>query len=238
MENEPLVVESKQVSGPTLGFWGKLAGIFTSPNRTFQELDKRPAWITPFLIMLVIAVLSVSLLMPLIMQNTIKEMSKNQEVTQQQIEMMARVLPISTVGSAILMIPVWLFALSGILYLVGSVILGGDTTFKKLLAINSWSMLIMGLSSIVTVPLALVRQNMFISLSLSLILPTESIGSRLFVLLSQFNFFTIWYLIVLAIGFGTVYKFTTGKAITAMAVLWVIWVAFVVAIGGFGGAGA
>jgi hypothetical protein len=234
MEGAEQAVVTGEV-GFDMGFWGRLGNIFGNPAKAFEAINNRPTWLVPFLIIIAVTIISAAFILPLIVQNTIDEVSKNPEVTQEQIEMISKFIPVSAIGGSLLMMAVWLFGLSGILYFVGSVILGGDSRFKKVLAVNSWSMLIVSLSSVVTVPLMLIKQNMYTSLSLAMVLPPEALGSRAFVLLSQINFFSIWYLAVLAVGFGVVYGMSTRKAMTSIAILWVIWVAFMVAIGGLGG---
>lgn len=222
-------------AAPIMGFWGRLGNILGNPKRAFEAIENKPTWLVPFLITIVVTIISAALLLPLIVQSTVEEVSRNPEVTQEQVEMMSKFIPVSAFGGSILLMAVWLFALSGVLYFVGSVILGGDSRFKKVLAVNSWSMMIIALSSLVTLPIMLIKQSMYTSLSLAMILPPDAVGSRIYVFLAQINFFSIWYLIVLAVGFGVVYRMSTKKAMTTIAVMWVIWIAFMVAIGGLTG---
>ncbi len=48
--------------------------------------------------------------------------------------------------------------------------------------------------------------------------------------LAKFDLFTIWMIVLLIIGFSVIYKFTQGKAATAVVGLWVIWIFISIAL--------
>jgi len=232
---EDQVPGTSEGSNPALGFAGKLINIFTSPTKTFQELDQRPTWIIPFLIMVIITLATVLLTLPIIIKMAVDEIAKNPEASQEQIQIVVKTLPFTIPSIAVLWIVVWFFAFAGILYLVGTLFLGGDSTFKKILSVQSWSSLIIGLSSIVTIPIVMAKESVLVSLSLALLLPTDAIGTKLHALLSQIDFFNIWYLATMTLGFSTIYKFSVKKSAVTMVILWAIWIAISVIRAGLTG---
>ena len=142
-----------------------------------------------------------------------------------QMQMAMKTIPIGIFGTAFFMVIVWFFLFTAIYYLIGSVFLGGDSSFKKLLSVQAWSSFIIMVSSIIRVPLIRAKDSALVSLSPAMLLPSDLVGSKLFTMLSQIDFFIIWYLIVFGMGFSYIYRFSKVKSYTAIAICWIIWVA-------------
>jgi ABC-type multidrug transport system permease subunit len=237
MEGNDQAVAANEAA-PVLGFWGKLGNIFGSPQKTFEALSAKPTWIGPLLIFLAIAILLTQLSLPVIMEAQKEKILSNPDISEEQREAMEPYFVVNTsarlrtLGGQVVITPIIFLVLAGIFYLVGSIFLGGDTTYKKVLAVVSWSWLIFTLATIVTMTLTMIKGDMNISLSLALLLSADAMGTKLHTFLSKFDFFTIWFLAVFATGFGVIYRFTTAKAYTAVGILWAIWIALSVALSG------
>ncbi len=234
--NDQAVVANE--AAPVLGFWSKLINVFTSPKKAFESLESKPSWVGPLLIFIAIIIIFTQLSLPIIMEAQKEKILSNPNISEEQREAMEPYFVVNAsarlkaLGGQIIVTPLLFFALAGIFYLVGSIFLGGDTTYKKVLAVVSWSWLIFILSTVITMTLAMIKGNMNISLSLALLLSADAIGTKLHAFLSKFDFFTIWFLAVFATGFGIIYRFTTAKAYTAVGILWAIWIALSVALSG------
>jgi len=73
-----------------------------------------------------------------------------------------------------------------------------------------------------------------VTTSLAILLPTPQVGESktlLYRLLSRFDIFTIWTLVLWIIGLAVVYKFSTKKSATMVLTLWAIYIVLVVALG-------
>lgn len=238
MESEIQAPEAREESGHGLGFGGKLINIFTNPTKTFQELDQRPAWIAPVILSILIMAILTQISLPVIMEGQKEKILSNPSFTDEQRAMMEQYFVLNTgtrikaAATQIIATPIVYLIFAGIFYLVGSVFLGGDTNYKKVLSLTSWSWLILTLYAIVTIPIAISKGSMDISLSPALLLSADAIGTKFHTFLSKLDFFTIWFLAVFATGFGYIYKFSTAKAYTAVGVLWAIWIALSVALSG------
>lgn len=235
--NDQAVVANE--AAPVLGFWGRLGNIFGNPRKTFEAIDQEPSWIVPLLIIVLLTIFSTQLIFPIIMTTQLENLRSNPNIPPEQLEVIenrfaenVNTQRIFTLVSQIIVTPIIFLALAGIFYLVGTIVLGGDTSYKKVLSILSWSMCIFILSTIITIPLIIAKGNMNVSLSLALLLSADAIGTKLHTFLSKFDFFTIWFLAVFATGFGIIYRFTTAKAYTAVGILWAIWIALSVALSG------
>lgn len=238
MEGAEQAVVTGEV-GFDMGFWGRLGNIFGNPTRAFEAIDNRPTWVVPLIIAILVTVVFTQLTFPILMETQLERLRSNPNIPAERLEIIEdqfaeniQTQRIVTLVSQIIATPIIYLFFAGIFYLVGTLILGGDTSYKRVLSVWSWSALILTVSAIVGFLLAMVKGSMGVSLSLALLLPAESTGTRLHTLLSNFDFFVIWFLIVLATGFGIIYKFSKAKAFTAVGIMWAVWIILSVALSG------
>lgn len=208
----------------------KIIGIFTSPAKAFASIDLKPTFILPLLIMIVI-----SLLFAYTARDVIKEegferqeqIMQERGMDQEQIDqamaqgekMMAYTMPVFAVlGTIVLLIVV-----GGVFLFVGNVVLGGKTTYKKVLSVTAWSWLILSLYSLVMLPLVLAKHSMNVTFSLATFLSADAKGTFLYGLLSKIDIFYIWWIAVYSIGLAVIYKMETRKTAIAVTVVYLIY---------------
>jgi hypothetical protein len=232
MEEQVQSQESLSATGQDLGFWGRLGNIFGNPRRTFEAINIRPTWLVPVIAVLVLMLLSAQLTFPMMINYQLERLRENPNIGAEQMRIIEQQVTqnanqqrvFALIGQIIFILIVFLL-LSGIFYFVGSVILGGDATFKKVLAVAAWSSFIFLIGLAVKTILILLKGSMNITLSPALLLSADSVGTRLYTFLSQFDIFTIWFLAVFALGFAIIYKFSLTRAYIAVGILWGIWIA-------------
>jgi hypothetical protein len=167
----------------TMGFWGKLGNIFGSPTKTFEVLEKKPTWILPLGLLIVVSVILTQLAFPIIINAQLEGLRNNPNLTPEQIELYetqftenVNTQRIITVAAQVIGTPIVFFIVVGIFYFIGNILLGGDATYKKVLAVFCWSACILVLSSVVMTPLIIVKESMSVSLSPAMLLSGDSIG--------------------------------------------------------------
>ena len=202
----------------------RMIGIITSPRQTMDDIVARPSWMVPLLIMLVASGLSGYFLKELIIDQALEEMSKNPNMTQQQMDAAVPWISGSTVIAPVIFTPIMYLLIAGIFMFVGSVILGGETKFKIPFAVVCWSALISLVGIFVHVPLMLSRGDLTSPTSLAF-LGGEDKGSASFFLFSQFDLIYIWWLVVLGLGFAATYKFTNQKGVITIFACWAVYLA-------------
>ena len=207
----------------------KIMGIFSRPRETFGSIDEKPDWLLPFLILIAVSILSLVITYhKVILPEQIAKVTEMGNLTEEQLakarEMMEgmRGIILSLVG-IIITISLFLFLKSGI-FLVFSNILGGESTFKKVLSISSWALLIEVAEIFVKTAVMFLTHSSQVITSLALFLSFRSHKSFTFRLLNKFDFFTIWELALIGIGLSTVSKFSTKKGEGIVFSLWVIWI--------------
>ncbi|MDM7924883.1 MAG: Yip1 family protein [bacterium] len=222
-----------------MGFFEKLAGIFISPRETFEALDRKPTWLIPFLIVVAVVLVMTMLTRDISMQDMLARFEAS-DMPQEQIDRIVEQSQgpgryFQMIGVPVFMIAVWcLFA--GILLFTGNTLLGGKSTFKKMLSMVSWSSLIGVVSAAVHTALIVTKgTTQGVTTSLALLLADPEPGAKpsfLFRLLSKFDVFTIWEMVLWAIGTSVLYRFSMKKSAGMVAALWVLWVIISVSLGG------
>ena len=214
-----------------MGFGSKFINVFLNPRKTFMALDNKPTWLVPLLLLILLTIISTQLTFPMIMDAQLDRIRSNANIPPEQMtiienqlaENMSKQRLFATIGQVVVM-PIIFLILAGIFYFVGSVILGGDSSYKKVLSVMSWSTVISILGVLIVTPLILLKGNMNVTLSLALLLPSDAMDSTLYNVLKHFDFFTIWYLAVFGYGFALIYRFSLAKAYVTFGVLWGIWI--------------
>lgn len=217
----------------------KIVGIFTAPAKTFASIDLSPSWIIPLTLILAVNLVFVYFANDIILEETLvqqEEAMMERGMDAEQIDAALTQVeswtPISVWVLSIIGPPIILAIVSGVFLFVGNVILGGKTSFKKVLSVTAWSWLIFSLAGLVMLPLVLSQETMQISFSLATFMSEESKNTFLYLFLQKIEVFTIWWIAVYSIGLGVIYKTKTQKMATAVGVVYFIYAVVASALGG------
>jgi hypothetical protein len=199
----------------------RFVGVFTSPLETFEDIAKRPDWVFPLLFAVIATMLITQLLVPVILADTqsspsYQKLMERDDLTADQLEQMQAlqtksVTYFSALGAG-LMILLMSLLVAAVLLFVGNILFGGKATYKTMFSIYCWSGLVGVLGYLVRFPLALSRGTMKIFLGPAVLFPPEAQDSTLFNLAASFDIFVIWRIILLAVGFTAVYRFSLAKS--------------------------
>lgn len=244
--NEAPATSSPSAGGPGLSLPARIWGVLTSPRETFADVAARPRWLGMMLVaILVTAVCTGGFLMTPVGQqayldNQIESTKRFVgEVSEAQVAGMERMLPyaapISAVSVAIIMPIMWL-VMSGILFAVFSAALGGTATFKQVFAVMAHSSAITVVQQLFVTPLNYVRESMSSATNLAVFLPMLDEGSFLAKFLGTIDLFLVWWVVLLSIGLGVLFKRKTGPIATGLFVVYGIIAVIVAAFFGRGGA--
>ena len=212
----------------TLGGASKIINLFFEPKKVFASLKIKPTWLVPFIIVAILGIGSFYFTYPLMMKQQVEKIRENEKIPDKQkqkiIETMTEKdhpplwqLPFAPVGTLLV------FAiLAAVLFFVFNVLLGGDSTFRRVFSVFCYSSLIGIPSMVVKFPLTIMKQDINVQTSLALLLSADSKDTFLYRVLSGFDIFTLWQVILISIGMGVLYSYTTKKAFTVVFVLWVL----------------
>lgn len=199
----------------------RILGIFINPRETMEDIVARPSWIIPLALILISTVVSVFFLQELILDQAVKGMTtSNPNMTQEQIDQALPFIKTMTWVSVPLAPPIMYLIFAGLFLFVGNVILGGQTNFKTAFSVVCWSGLISILGSAIMIPALRAKGEMTSITSLSFLESSGDQGSPIYFLLSQIDLFSLWWLVVLGLGFAAAYKFASQKGLTTAFVVW------------------
>jgi len=217
--------EEKPIGGAS-----KILNIFFEPKRVFESLKIKPTWLVPFIIVALLGIGFFYSTYPYIMNQQVERIKDNDKIPEEQKQVIIDKMterthpPVWQLFLAPLGTIVVLVAVAGILFFVFNVILGGDSSFRRVFSVYCYSSLIAVPAMIVKYPLIMMKKDLNVQTSLALLLSAESKNSFLYSFLSSFDIFTIWQLILVSMGMGILYRYSTKKAFTATCILWIIWI--------------
>jgi hypothetical protein len=208
----------------------RIIGVFTVPTKTFEKIDKKPDWIIPLAIVIVITMLFTYFSMPYIMEE--KMVQQQEELVNSGLsqEEMDRALEIGKkfgvifgfIGSGVGVIVVILVTVL-ILKFVGNVIFSGSGNYKSMFSVYTYASLVGALGLLIKLPLVLQQQTYDIHFSLASFLSTDQSKTFLYNFLKMFELFSIWQYILVAIGFAVVFRLSLKKAGWAIVVIFLIY---------------
>jgi hypothetical protein len=198
----------------------RLIGTIFSPGDTFRSIAAHPAWLGAMVVVvLTVAAANFVLLSTDVGQQALLDQqirgseAWGRTVTDQQQEQMERMLPMMrfiTAGSIILAAPIITFALAGLLLAVFNTALGGEATYKQVLAVNTHAGAITVISTLFTMPLNYARESLSGATNLAVFAPFLEEGSLAARFLGLIDLFLVWWVVVLAVGLAVLYKRRTG----------------------------
>lgn len=218
----PMTESAAADLAPTPGLFARFTGIITSPKATFEAVVRRPK-VLGILALVAFLVGGSQAAMGL----TEKSRQASLDFQVQQMEKMGMTVTdqvyeslvarqkysayISFAGTFI-GFPIMLLLMSAILYAVLNAVMGGTAEFKQVMAVCAHSMVISSLGAVFAGIMNFVRGSISASVAnLGMLLPMLPERSFAANLAGAVDVFTIWWVIVLSIGLGVLYKRKTSS---------------------------
>ncbi|NQT25082.1 YIP1 family protein [candidate division KSB1 bacterium] len=222
-----------------MGLISRIVGIFSAPTETFESINRKPTWLMPFLIVVILTITMQYFVRDIGMKDQVAKMEAR-GMSDEQLEMVKKQMSgpaqyIGIVAIPVVTLAIWAI-ISGILMLGTNTAMGGQATFKKMFAVQAWSSLVGMLGGILKTVLIISKgSTQGVATSLAIILPTPALAETppvMYRLLSKFDVFTIWALVLWVIGIAAVGNLDTKKSATVVIAIWVLWIILSVALGG------
>jgi hypothetical protein len=257
LQDQPQITSPPQQEEPArLGPVGRLTGVIFSPTETFVDINRKPTWLVPILIS-VIASVAFSLFFQWRVNIDYEQIVRNQmrratersgqpmppdDMIRQQAEfarIIGRIAPV-------VFPPIFIALISGI-FALGLMMMAAQTTFKKILSVVAWSNAATGIIYILVAAASLMLRDpttvdptqpgSIAATNLAAFVSVEP--GMLSAVLGSIDIFTIWFLILLSIGFAVISgskRLTAGKTGVLVFGLWAVWLLIRAGMGAlFGG---
>ncbi len=214
----------------------KLGLIFTNPTRVFESLTKKPDWLIPTLIIVILSVASAYFLRDITMEMQKERILASENIPEeqkdailQQFDQGGNMQVIMGMVGAVVFVFASFAIVAALFMFTGNVVLGGQANYKTMLAVYAWGFMASVPEAIIKIPLMLAKNSIHVYTSLAIFFDTSESETVLFKIANAVDIFALWRVALWAIGFGVVYKFTQGKSYAVIGAWYVIWV--VVSIG-------
>ncbi len=223
---------------PELSFTAKVVGLFSNPQAVFENIRLYPSWGLPVLLAIIAAMsfsyftqdlmlafqkeaIYESTMIPEEYKDTAIEKMEEKSDTQRNLE--------SFGGSIVNIFLVYLIG-AGAFLLFGNFFLGGQASFKQVFSMFSWAGLIGIMEILVKLPMVLAKGSLHVYTSLAVLLDPADYKTVLFQLLNAIDVFTIWKIIVWAIGMSAIYRFSIKKGYMTSLTLYGMYLAVTIGI--------
>jgi hypothetical protein len=228
---------------------GRLIGVLLSPGETFADINRKPTWLVPIIIGIVVG-LGTSLFFTWrvkpdydrIVRNQIRQQTERSGTQLSAEELEQRVTIGKTIAkffpfALIVFVPIVYLVVSGV-FALGLLLVQAQTTFKKVLSVYTWTAASVSLVSLlVTVAVLMTRDTESMrtmdpkdygnltATNLGALVTSGS--SALKSIAGSIDVFSIWTIVLLCIGFAAIAgsrKITKSRTATIVITVWVVYV--------------
>lgn len=210
----------------------RFIGIITAPKATFQAVVARPQ--VAGMLLLVACLSSFGATLPMLTeggrQSAIDQQVSGMEsfgmqVTDEmyeQIQRRASWLPYQTGIGVLISVPLLLLVIAGILFAIFNAAMGGDASFKQVFAVVAHANVIAVAGQLFTGVINYFRESVSSVTNLTAALPFIDDSTFVGKLLSMIDLFMIWWVLVLAIGVGVLYRRRTQPIALALFAVYAV----------------
>jgi len=225
--------------GP-INHFGRLIGVFFSPKETFQGIAAQPSWLVPVVLMTVLGILTAVVMNQKVdwrdvaskkIEESPRAANLTAEQKERQVEMSAKVSPyftyvFGTIGPILAVLIV-----AGILLAAYNVMGGAGAKFDQAMGIVAHAMIVGLIATVFLILILFLKPPGTIDLenpvatNIGAFLP-ESTSKALLALARSIDIFTIWTMLLIAMGFAAVNpKKLAGKSLSIVLSVWAVYVA-------------
>jgi hypothetical protein len=220
----------------------KMAGIFASPGEVYEDVRSTPRtnnnWVIPTIVLIVVAILCTLLVMnnPSLqhqlgaaqreaIDKLVQEGRITQEQADRQAEMMSGGSPLMLIG-IVVSTPIITFAIlflfAVVYWLVGKFAMKSSAPYMKVVEVVGLTFYIGAIGRLVTTAMMFVMDSLHASPSLALLVTDFSMQNKMHQALSAVNIFTIWSLVVTAIGLARLFQRDLPKVLVLVFALTIL----------------
>jgi hypothetical protein len=214
--------------------WGIIAGVFTKPTESFAAFNLKPRILIILLVAIILGLVSNYFMAEYSAKMQYEMVSQSTVIPPQQLEQMREKIDnpdrvmgaiFGAVGQVVVGVIIALLA-----WALGSFVMGGESTFKKVWGVTMLGGLIPLAGAVIKLPLIIAKDSMYVSFGLAALFPEKDFTSIVYSVLFFFDAFMIWSLIVTGIGFAAIFNITRGKGIAIALILDLLFIGFMIGI--------
>lgn len=220
-------------AGPKPNPFQRIIGVLFSPDATFASIARRPDWVVPLVILLIMSMAAgVVIAQHVDFGSAARDaMEQNKNMSQEQIDravkMSASIGKVATYLSPVLSV-IGLLVIAGVLLLAFR-LFGGEGDFKQAFSVTCYASMPSVIKGIVMLIIILAKGGIIPAQALATLVRSNlgfladyKASPMAFALLSSLDIFSIWYLVLLIIGFAYVARVSKAKSAVIIVSLWIL----------------
>lgn len=222
--------EKTQTPEPEMSLSSRLINIFFTPKAVFEALDRKPDWVVPLILLIVVSFVTTLVAFPSLQELQIEQMRSNPNISAEQMQMMEAQMDspvqryIAYAGS-LFITPLVVLILAALFHF-STLPLGGEGSFLRAFSVVSYASMVNVLWYIVYLILFFVLGRADIMSSLGFL--ADSMMSPQFAFFSKIDLILIWKLILIAIGLSVVERISINKTAVVVFGWYIIWIVLTV----------
>ena len=214
------------------GLVARVLGIITSPRETYQTVVAHPRWFGVLALTAVIGAVCAALPMTTeagrqsVLDQQVRSMeSMGFNVSDEMYDRMQQGMgqaPVRTAVTVLIFAPVMAVIIAGLLWAIFNAAMGGDASFKQVLAIVAHAGVISTLGALFAAPINYLRGTMTSGANLRVLLPMVDENTFAGRLMGSVDLFLIWWVVVMAIGLAVLYRRRTPPIAIALLAIYAV----------------
>lgn len=216
---------------------GRVVSVLVAPKKTFESISRKPTWVIPLVLLILIGAITAVLVTQKmdfgeVIQARVEERgaSMSDEELDRVVSMMERFGWVFGLLGAVVMQPAGYLIIALLFFLAFKI--AGEIDFPRAFSVTLYSLMPYLILSAITIVLLFGResidaqamQTQGLLMSNLAFLASEDSSPAVVALLRSFDFFTLWVLVLMSIGFAVVARVKTGTSAAIVFGIWVLWV--------------
>jgi hypothetical protein len=227
------VVPPAPSTEPAPNSFQRIIGVLFSPDATMASIARRPDWVVPLIILLVMSLATgIVIAQHADFGAAAREaMEQNKNVTQEQmdkgVKMATGIGKVATYLSPVLA-AIGLLVIAGVLLLAFR-LFGGEGDFKQAFSVTCYSSMPGVIKGILMMIIIVAKGGLIPAQTLATLVRSNlgflvdyKANPMAFALLSSFDIFSIWYLVLMIIGFAYLARVSKVKSGVIIISLWLV----------------
>jgi hypothetical protein len=248
-------VEEQTIQPQGMGEIGRLTGMIWEPKPVFEDLAARPRWWAPIILLTILSVIFVFTFSRVVgwdammRQQLDKQAQTNPRMAQMSAEQREQSMALLTaiakyggLGGSFVGVTISTLLMAVVMLVSLNWLGGAGLKFKQVFSVTCYSFLPTAISTGLALVVMLLKNPEDFDLqrplpaNLGAFLSTQTSPKWLIGLASSFDLFTIWVMLLMALGFSVVAKrLSFAKSLTLVLIPWALYVLIKVGVAGITG---
>lgn len=223
-------VEAPPQEKPSNPF-SRIIGVLFSPGQTFADIARKPDWVVPALVIVVVVMMAAIATVPRIdFEGTYREAFEAKGLSGPRMEQSLRFAVAFAKGTQYLgpFLLLGVLAVVALIYFLGVKMLGGAATYQQVFSVVLYGFMPQVLRALIKIPIVLSKHGLKMQESEAVVrsslafLTSYKTNPALFAFFSRLDVFAIWSMILAVIGLAAASRLSKGKTAAVVIAAWIL----------------